>query len=176
MLNVRSETNIFNCIIFSDECVLHLSGKVNTQNSRICATETPHSAPFNTRNVTICCGFGLNPIIGLYYFDNMIVNGNNYLHLLSSFSLPTLHNYPYNTIFQKDGEPEHFRQYLRQYINEYLDGSWIGRGSSLSWPTRVPWFDAMWLIFVGYVKFRSIELLFLIEHSSIGESQQHTKF
>ena len=40
--NLESNENFMSCIIFSDECVFHVSGKVNKHNVRIWGTERPH--------------------------------------------------------------------------------------------------------------------------------------
>lgn len=113
-----------------------MSEKVKTPNTQIQGTENAQRSieePLNSPNITVWGGFGLHSIIGPYYFDHPIVKGDNYLHMLRNFDLPTLHNYPGNTIFKQELAEEHFIQYVRQCLNEYLNGHWIGRGSSFPW-------------------------------------------
>lgn len=79
-------------------------------------------------------------VIGPFYFDGNIVNGNTYLEMLQRNVLPALQdlNYqPLNIIYQQDGAPAHFRLDVRRWLNETMP-NWIGRGGPVQWPPRSP--------------------------------------
>lgn len=47
----------------------------------------------------------VNYVIGLYYFNQSILNAEYHINLLNNFSLPMLPNLPPNTIFQQESAP-----------------------------------------------------------------------
>ncbi|KFM77080.1 hypothetical protein X975_13612, partial [Stegodyphus mimosarum] len=59
-------------ILWGDECHFYLNGSVNTQNSRIWASEQPHTVheiPLKCPKVTVWCGFTAEFVIGSFFFD-----------------------------------------------------------------------------------------------------------
>lgn len=91
MENIQSDRSFLHRIIFSDECVFHVDGKVNKHNVRIWGTENPHAYREVARNsdkVTVWCAMSVNGVIGPYYFDEPNVSGASYLQLLKNFFLP----------------------------------------------------------------------------------------
>lgn len=141
MENIQSDSSFLNRIIFSDECVFHVDGKVNKHNVRIWGTENPHDyreVARDSEKVTVWCAMSVNEVIGPYYFDEPNFNGASYLHLLNRFFLSMLPNLSQDTIFQQDGAPPHYSREVRDLLDEKLPDSWIGRGGPTNWPPRSP--------------------------------------
>ena len=73
--------NILNHTFFTDEVWFHLSGYVNTQNSRTWATENPHETfekPLHDQKIGVWCAVSRSRIIGPIFFDST-VNSNRYI-------------------------------------------------------------------------------------------------
>ena len=77
-----------------------------------------------------------------FLFIELTVNGHMYLDTLTKFLMPRLEeDLPH--IFQKDGTPLHFHQYVRDHLNDTLIGRWINRAENHDfpftfWPLRSP--------------------------------------
>ncbi len=75
-------------IIFSDECVFHVSGIANTQNTRILETENPQEAQqheMHGEKLTVWCAINSQGVLDSYYFDNETVGKKDYCELLDSY-------------------------------------------------------------------------------------------
>lgn len=153
--NIQSDCSFLNRIIFSDECVFHVDGKVNKHNVRIWGTENPHEYREELRDsekVCVWAAMSVNEIIGPYYFDEPIVNAESYLHLLNNYFLPMLPSLPPGTLFQQDGAPPHYSREVRALLDEKLPDLWIGRAGSTNWPARSPDLTPLDFFLWGYVK------------------------
>ena len=42
------------------------------------------------------------------------------------------------TYFQHDGAPSHYTRHVMQHLNNTFPNRWIGRGSTINWPSRSP--------------------------------------
>ena len=115
---------------------------MNKHNARIWGSENPHETREVSRDsekVTVWCALSIDRVIGPYYFDDPIVTGDSYLHLLNNYFLPMLSELPANAIFQQDGAPPHYRRAVRGLLNEQMPYSWIGRGGPVNWPGCSPY-------------------------------------
>jgi len=59
--------------IFTDEAWFHLSGYVNSQNTRIWAAENPHTVhegPLHSQNIGVWCDVSRRRIIGPIFLTN----------------------------------------------------------------------------------------------------------
>ena len=54
--------------------------------------ENPESVKHerDSANVNVRCALGKNQVIGLFFFEGYVVNGNSYLEILRSYSSPQL--------------------------------------------------------------------------------------
>ena len=97
---------------------------------------------------------GKNQIIGPFFFEGHIVNGDRYLEMLQNYFIPKLDNLELieDTVFQQDGAPCHFALQVRQFLNEKFPNRWIGRGGPLSWPPRSPDLTPLDFFLWGHVK------------------------
>jgi hypothetical protein len=71
----------------TDEAWFHLSGYVNSQNSRYWATENPnelHEQPLHDQKIGVWCGVSATRIIGPIFFDST-VNTDVYLAIWEEF-------------------------------------------------------------------------------------------
>ena len=73
--------------------------------------------------------------------------------MLQQFALPALNTIP-NLIFQQDGAPPHWARGVRAFLDRAFQGSWIGRGGSIAWPTRSLDITPLDFFLWGYVKDR----------------------
>lgn len=153
--NIQGDSSFLNRVIYSDECVFHVDGKVNKHNVRIWGTENPHErreVARDSEKVTVWCAMSANQVFGPYYFDSPIVTGESYKQLLTNYFLPMLPSLPPDAIFQQDGAPPHYSLEVRQLLDEKLPDSWIGRGGPTRWPPRSPDLTPLDFFLWGYVK------------------------
>lgn len=68
-----------------------MEGNVNKHNVCIWETKSPHetrSLVRNSENVTVRCALLKNQKMVLYYFERLIITGNNHMQLRTSYFLP----------------------------------------------------------------------------------------
>ena len=141
----RANPDFVSCILTSDEATFHLSGKINSQNTRYWADQNPHWLRPDRRQtdprVNVWCGIYRNRIIGPYFLDAPLT-GIGYLQHLEDVLNPFLDELPLVQLrriyFQQDGAPVHFAEVVRAYLDYLLPGKWIGRGGPVAWPARSP--------------------------------------
>jgi len=63
-------------------------------------------------------------------------------------------------LFQQDGTPLHFHYEMTSYLNRTVI-CWIGRGGTITWPTRSPDLTPLEFSVWGYVKDKVLLQLFL---------------
>jgi hypothetical protein len=72
-------------IMFSDEAIFHVSGKVNKQNVRIWGSEHPHATVKHIKDspkVNVWCGLLHDRLIGPFFFAEATVTSSNYMDML----------------------------------------------------------------------------------------------
>lgn len=122
-------------------CLSRASKSKQTQ--RVWGSENLHETRELFRHsdkVTVWCTLASDRVIGSFYFDEPIVTGEIYLHLLNTLSIPILPNTPSHIIFQQDGAQLHHslavRELLDSKMQKFLD--WKRRShqlaSSFPWP------------------------------------------
>ena len=104
-------------ILFSDEAIFHLSGRVNRHNTRIWGTENSKvikEKEHDSSKLVVWCAISATGIIGPYFFHDdtrrTTTVTENYLEMLQKFFLPKLGNNALveNCYFQQDGAPAHY--------------------------------------------------------------------
>ena len=143
-------------VIFSDECIFCLDGRVNKQNCRYWSDENPHfyaEQPLHSPKLTIWCGIWSGGIIGPAVFEET-VNGDNYLELLKAVLWPAVANHPRvdDIRFQQDGAPPHFARAVRNWLDDNFEERWIGRRGPTEWPPRSPDLTPCDFFLWGYLK------------------------
>lgn len=152
---ISSDETFLNRICFSDEATFHVSGKLNTHNSRIWGSENPHvtiELHRNSPKVNVWCGIMCNRIIGPYFFKENSITSNSYLALLVDYVAPQLGVLQPSIIFQQDGAPPHWGLRVREFLNRTFPDRWIGRDGPIPWPPRSPDITPLDFFLWGYVK------------------------
>ena len=105
-------------ILWGDESHFHLNVSLNTQNSRIRASQQLHNVHeilLHSPNVTVCCGFTGKFMIQSFLIEvvvptrpeTCIVNSQRYHEMLDTFVISQLHqrNCLHPITFMQDGAP-----------------------------------------------------------------------
>jgi len=74
-------------LVFSDETIFHVTGKVNKHNARKCGTELPHSILELVRDspkVNVFCVISKKCMYGPFFFEGTTVNSEAYLAMLQN--------------------------------------------------------------------------------------------
>jgi len=84
---LKENPSILVYIWFSDEAWFHLSGYVNSQNSRIWGSENPnaiHEEPLHSEKIGVWCGMSRRRIIGPIFFDATVTKAA-YMEIFNTF-------------------------------------------------------------------------------------------
>jgi hypothetical protein len=133
---IRGCINILDKVFYSDEACVHLSGYVNSQNSRIWSAENPHTfheRPLYSLKVGVWCAVSRRRIIGPVFF-NETVTADRYQELIMNFISP-LEVDEQDCWFQQDGATSHTANSTMQMLSEFFGGCIISRNF---WPPRSP--------------------------------------
>jgi hypothetical protein len=80
-------------------------------------------------------------LIGPVILDDHMT-GHTYRDFLQNGLPEQLQNIPLSTriamYFQHDGAPSHYARLVMQHLNDTSHNPWIGRGSTINWPSRSP--------------------------------------
>jgi len=149
-------------LVFSDEAMFHVCGKVNRHNVRIWGTENPHATNEYVRDspkVNVFCAVSSCKVYRPFFSAEPTVTSIKYLDMLQLWLMPQLQEDIVDFIFQQDGDPPHYHLDVRAHLNANLPGCWIGRASHndsplLPWPPRSPDPTPCDFFLWGYVKDR----------------------
>jgi hypothetical protein len=120
----------------NDEAWFHLSGYVNSQNSRYWGTENPHNCTSNTyMTKRSMCGASATRIIGPIFFDPT-VNMDVYLAILEEFYSQLTEQECEYCFFQQDGATSHTSERSLARVHEMFTAErTVSKGL---WPLRSP--------------------------------------
>lgn len=126
---------------FTDEAWFHLSGYVNSQNSRYWCSENPHIShekPLHDVKVGVWCAVSAKKIIGPIFF-NETINSERYIQqILEPFFLELSPNEKFHGYFQQDGATAHTANATINRITEVFEDRIISRNCPVPWPARSP--------------------------------------
>lgn len=111
---IRANPSHLQFLVFTDESVFHLDGRVNKQNCRLWSVTNPHWSTehaVQSPKVVVWCGIWREGVVGPFFFDST-VTGGTYLKMLEEQILPeleTAHMQREVCIFQQDGAPPTMR-------------------------------------------------------------------
>ncbi|XP_053448571.1 uncharacterized protein LOC128586608 [Nycticebus coucang] len=130
-------------LMFSGEATFHINGKVNRHNCHIWGTENPPESVEHGRDspkINVWCALGKNRVIGPFFSEGCVVNGDSYLEMLQNYFIPQLEQLGLieNIVFQQDRAPCHFALQVGQFLHEKFPNRWIGSGGPFSWPPHSP--------------------------------------
>lgn len=154
--SIANDPEFLSKMMFSDESIFHLDGRVNKQNCRIWSRENPRSyreQPLHSEKVVVWAALSHRGVIGPFFFDGN-VTGENYLTMLQNFLWPQLANLPdINELhFMQDGAPPHFALSVRQWLDQAFELRWIGRRGPIEWPARSPDMTPLDFYLWGHIK------------------------
>jgi len=136
---------------FSDEAWFHLSGYVNSKNSRVWASENPnaiHEEPPHSEKIGICCGVSQQCIIGPIFFDATITTAA-YMEIFSTFVNQFDDEELSIRYFQQDGATSHTSHATMAKIQSFFGDRVILKGL---WPPRSPDLTPPDYFLWGYLK------------------------
>lgn len=90
---MKSDASFFNRIIFFDEFVFHVSGKVNKQNilfGALKARTQLNNINIIARKVTVLCAMYKTQVIRPYNFETPTMNRSSYKNLLLNYFVSML--------------------------------------------------------------------------------------
>ena len=156
-MKMSRNENFLSSIVFSDECVFHLSGIANTQNTRIWGTENPRAIQeheVHSEKITVWCAIHSEGVLDPYYFNNETVRKEDYCQLLDTYVRDEAPNFPTNALFQQDGASPHTSHEARELLGDIFGENWIGKYGPQNWPARSPDLTPPDFFLWGYVKDR----------------------
>jgi len=134
---------ILDLTFFTDESWFHLSGYVNSQQSRYWATEKPKifvETPLHSQKVGVWCAISRRRIVGPIFFENTITS-KEYVKILEEF-VPHLDSEEIETaFFQQDGAPAHTVKNTAPHLQSYFSDRIISKSNKFleteaEWPPR----------------------------------------
>ena len=123
MVLLKENPDILDYTWFSDEAWFHLSGYVNSQNSRIWASDNPnaiHEEPPHSEKIVVWCGMSRRRIIGPIFLDATITTAvymkifNTFVNQLDDEELSVGY-------FQQDGATSHTSHASMAEIQSFFD-------------------------------------------------------
>lgn len=140
-LEIQTNPQFHQLIVFSDEATFHTCGTVNKHNLHYYSKENPHmklTTPVNSPSVKIWAMINGDGVQGLHICEGTI-DGDYYLdNILKAIVWPYF-RHRRRSIYQQDGAPPHWKLVCRNFLDEKMPNRWIGRrGSHSEFPPRSP--------------------------------------
>lgn len=139
-------------VFFTDEAWFHLSGYVNSQNTRIWSTENPHvfhETPLHCLKIGVWCAVSRHRIVGPIFYEGN-VNSVVYQDIITQFI--SLLEYDERFCWlQQDGATCHTSNETMRFLREFFDDRIISKGL---WPPRSPDLTSPDFFLWGYLKGR----------------------
>lgn len=136
------DPSILDKIIWTDEAIFKLNGRVNRHNCVYWADRNPHEIlerEMNLPGVLVWGGLSSSGLIGPFFFEGT-VNATSYEALLETKVWPVLSRRPdvNELMFHQDGAPAHYSLKARKWLDDHFPKRWIGRRGTIEWPARSP--------------------------------------
>ncbi|KAL4084269.1 hypothetical protein QTP88_028094 [Uroleucon formosanum] len=123
-------------VFFSDEAWFHLSGYVNSQNSRIWSTQNPHAlheTPLHSQKIGVWCAISRRRIVGPIFFETT-VNSVVYQDIITQF-ISLLEINEGDCWLQQDNATCHTSNRTMNFLRKFFGERIISKGL---WPPRSP--------------------------------------
>jgi hypothetical protein len=126
---IYDDDSFLDSVIISDSSRLHVSGKVSTQNCRICGSQnirSPWNMPKGERVLRPQQRKSVRALL----------HGDDHYRQRVSGHAPTVPHPQSDEDDQQDGAPPHCLGEVRKYLSTHFPGRWIGRAAPIAWPSR----------------------------------------
>lgn len=133
----RKTIDILDVTFFTDEAWFHLSGYINSQNSRLWSSTNPHAlheTPLYDQKVGVWAAVSRRRIVGPIFFDSTI-NSERYCSILYEFIQLLEEDEIMYSWFQQDGATAHTAANSMQLLDEFFGERIISKNV---WPPRSP--------------------------------------
>lgn len=137
-------------VFFTDEAWFHLSGYVNSQNTRIWSTENPHvfhETPLHCLKIGVWCAVSRRRIVGPIFYEGT-VNSIVYQDIITQF-ISLLENDERYCWLQQDGATCHTSNDTMHFLREFFGDRIISKSL---WPPRSPDLSSPDFFLWGYLK------------------------
>lgn len=119
---VADDYSLLNRIIWTDEAMFKLNGRVNRHNCVYYDVENPHiviTKEMNAPGITVWMGIWFEGLIGPFCFHET-VTAHSYLEKLRREIVPAIIRQmdSANMFYMHDGAPPHYAQSVRQFLDE----------------------------------------------------------
>lgn len=149
---IARNPGVLDITFFTDEAWFHLSGHINSQNSRMWASNNPnvlHQEPLHSAKIGVWCAISRRRIIGPLFFTDTI-NTERYLNIIQQFICLLVSNERY-CWFQQDGATAHTSHTTMNALEEFFGNRIISKNL---WPPRSPDLSPADFYLWGYLKER----------------------
>jgi hypothetical protein len=137
-------------VFFSDKAWFHLSGYVNSQNSRFWSSENPHlfhEVPLHFQKTGCCCVTSCKRIVGPIFFSET-VTAEKYQEIIMQF-ISLLNEEEHICWLQQDGATSHTANSTMKMLKQFFDDRIISKNL---WPPRSPDLTPPDYFLCGYLK------------------------
>lgn len=145
--NVNNKLEI---TFFTDEAWFHLNGYINSQNSRIWATENPHAlheTSLHPQKVGVWCAISRRKVVGPIFFESTI-NSDAYSEIIHEF-IAHLEEDERMCWLQQDNATCHTSNETMALLRQFFEDRIISKGI---WPPRSPDLSPCDYFLWGYLK------------------------
>lgn len=155
----RERRDIFDQILWTDECNFSRRGTFNMHNNHNWCSENPHQVREHNFQyqfgINIWAGIFNSQVIGPFELPGRL-NGQGFRDFLENEIEDALDEQPLdvrrNMFFQLDGASVHYARTVKDYLQDNFPRKWIGRGGPIPWPPRSPDLNPLDFFFWGYLK------------------------
>lgn len=150
MTMISPDQDELNDWFWSDEAWFHLDGYVNSQNSRMWATENLHhlhEERLHAQKLGVWCAMSRCKIFVVFF--NETVNSVRYIEMVNQFVGSLSEEELNKAWFQQDNAPAHTADVTLDHLNRVFSGRLISKGL---WPPRSPDLSPLDFYLWGYLK------------------------
>ena len=145
------DDNALDMTFFSDEAWIHLSGYINSQNTRIWSAHNPHEfveSPLHPLKIGIWMAMSRRRIVGRIFFQERL-NSVSYCEIINQFVAQLTENENRNAWFQQDSATCHVSNHTLAHLRRTFEQRLITKGL---WPPRSPNLTPLDSFAFGYIK------------------------
>lgn len=162
---IQMDANILSKFLMTDEAHFHLTGAVNTWNTRIWDTTNPHELTemeVHSPKVTVWAGFNKRFMLEPFFFEDnngasVTINSQRYCSMIEHHVIPKLKEKRAfsSTIFQQDGASPHTSHQTLSLLKKHFGSDRIvSSHCKFVWPSHSPDLNGCDFWLWGFLKAR----------------------